>query len=309
MLSRVVETLYWTSRYIERAENVARLINVNNLLLMDLPKGVSTGWEPIIDIIGSRDVYLQSHKDFSDRSAIKFLMVGSKNTSSIVTSLTLARENARTVRDVLPRSVWEGINSLSNYVKDNQNEGLSKRGRFAFLKYVIEHAHTISGALEATCNHDQSYMFMRFGSVLERADMTTRILDVRSANLIETATDRPFESIQWISVLRSLSGYQMYRQQMGVRVNQADVIEFMLHSEVFARSVLFCLYEMQRFIEPIPNSKQINLVIQDVIKDLTTTDVRSLKNGLLHEFLDQIQIDLAEIHNQMSKLYFLNQSA
>ncbi|WP_017446693.1 alpha-E domain-containing protein [Gayadomonas joobiniege] len=305
MLSRVVETLYWTSRYVERAENVARLINVNNLLLMDLPKGVSTGWEPIIDIIGSREIYLQSHKDFNDRAAVKFLVANQNNPSSIVNSLQAARENARTVRDVIPRSVWEGINSLANYVKDNQNEGFSKRGRFAFLKHVIESAHLISGALEATCNHDQRYMFMRFGSVLERADMTTRILDVRSANLIESETDRPFENIQWISVLRSLSGYQMYRQQMGVRVNRADVIEFMLHSEVFARSVLFCLYEMQRYSEPLPNSEQVHRVIQDVIKDLTHTNVRSLKNGHLHEFLDQIQIDLAQIHNQISELYFL----
>ncbi len=306
MLSRVVETLYWMSRYVERAENVARLVNVNNLLLMDLPKGVSTGWEPIIDIIGSREAYLETHKDFNDRGAVKFLLVGANNPSSILNSLAAARENARTVRDVIPRAVWEGINSLYLYVKENQNEGISKRGRFAYLKHIIEQAHLVFGALDATCNHDHGYMFMRFGNMLERADMTTRILDVRSANLIESETDRPFENIQWISVLRSLSAYQMYRQQMGVRVKREDVTEFMLHSEVFPRSVLFCLYEMRAVIEPIAKSEQVEAVIQDVMTDLTTTDVRQLKNGRLHQFLDDIQIDLAAIHTKLAELYFLN---
>ncbi|MCU4674115.1 alpha-E domain-containing protein [Catenovulum sp. 2E275] len=305
MLSRVVETLYWMSRYVERAENVARLVNVNNLLLMDLPKGLSTGWEPIIDIIGSREAYLENHKDFNERSAFKFLLVGANNPSSILNSLWSARENARTVRDVIPRAVWEGINSLYLYVKENQNEGISKRGRFGYLKHIIEQTHLVFGALDATCNHDHGYMFMRFGSVLERADMTTRILDVRSANLIESETDRPFENIQWISVLRSLSAYQMYRQQMGVRVKREDVIEFMLHSEVFPRAVLYCLYEMKSIIAPITHSEQIDAVIADVTKDLVTTDVRKLKNGQLHQFLDDIQIDLAEIHNRLAELYFL----
>lgn len=305
MLSRVVETLYWTARYVERAENVARLVNVNNLLLMDLPKGISTGWEPIIDIIGAKEAFYQNHKECSDRNAVKFLLVGSQNYSSILNSMWMARENARTVRDVIPRAVWEGINSLYLYVKENQNEGIGKRGRFGYLKHVIEQAHLIFGALDATINHDIGYRFIRFGSILERADMTTRILDVRSASLIETDVNRPFENIQWISVLRSLSAYQMYRQQMGIRVRREDVLEFMLHNEVFPRSVLFCLNELEDIAKSIPNSEQLNSIFEQARKKLTHANVRKLKNGELHKFIDDIQIELAEVHSKLAKLYFL----
>ncbi len=235
MLSRVCETLYWVSRYIERAENVARLINVNNMLIMDLPKGVSTGWEPLIDIIGVRQAYQENHTDFSESKALRYLLVGHDNNSSILNSIISARESARTIRDVIPRDVWEEINSLYYYVKDNQNEGLSKRGRFAYLKKIIESTHMIFGTLDATINHDQGYVFIRFGLMIERADMTSRILDIRSATLITNEEAKPYENIQWISLLRSMSAYQMYRQQMGVRVQRADVIEFIMHSEVFPR--------------------------------------------------------------------------
>jgi uncharacterized alpha-E superfamily protein len=305
MLSRVCETLYWVSRYIERAENVARLINVNNMLIMDLPKGVSTGWEPLIDIIGVRQVYQEGHTDFSEAKALRYLLVGHDNSSSILNSIISARENARTIRDVIPRDVWEEINSLYYYVKDNQSEGLSKRGRFAYLKKIIESTHMIFGTLDATINHDQGYDFIRFGLMIERADMTSRILDIRSATLITSDEAKPYENIQWISLLRSMSAYQMYRQQMGVRVQRADVIEFIMHSDVFPRSILFCLYELKQLMKSLPNSIGLIKLIDEVTENLKNEDVRALKNGDLHDYVDKIQIKLADIHNELAESYFL----
>jgi len=305
MLSRVGETLYWMSRYIERAENVARLINVNNMLMMDLPKGVGTGWEPLIDIIGVRQAYQENHTDFTEQKALRYLLVGSDNSSSILNSIISARECARTIRDVVPRDVWEEINSLYYYVKDNQKEGLSKRGRFAYLKKIIEKAHQIFGSLDAVINHDEGYVFIRFGLMIERADMTSRILDIRSETLITTDEAKPYENIQWISLLRSLSAYQMYRQEMGVRVQRSDVIEFIMHSDVFPRSILFCLEDLKSLIKPLINSDELIKLIDEAIDELKGEDVRLLKNGHLHDFVDQIQIKLAGIHNSLAELYFL----
>ena len=305
MLSRVCETLYWVSRYIERAENVARLINVNNMLIMDLPKGVSTGWEPLIDIIGMRQAYQENHTDFSESKALRYLLIGYDNNSSILNSVINARENARTIRDVIPRDVWEEINSLYYYVKDNQNEGLSKRGRFAYLKKIIESTHMIFGTLDATLNHDHGYTFSRFGLMIERADMSSRILDIRSATLITNEVGKPFENIQWISLLRSMSAYQMYRQQMGVRVQRSDVIEFIMHSEVFPRSILFCLNELRKMMEPVIHSEELIKLIDQVCDSLKNEDVRMLKNGDLHDYVDKIQLKLAGVHNQLAELYFL----
>ncbi|GGP56868.1 alpha-E domain-containing protein [Shewanella saliphila] len=305
MLSRVGETLYWVSRYIERAENVARVINVNNMLLLDLPKGVCTGWGPLIDIIGARQAYLENNADFSEAKALKYLLIGKDNPSSILNSIISARESARTIRDVIPRDVWEEINSLYYYVKNNQSEGLSKRGRFAYLKKIIESAHLIFGTLNATINHDNGYIFIQFGSIIERADMSSRILDIRSETLITNEEAKPYENIQWISLLRSLSAYQMYRQEMGVRVQRADVIEFVMHSEVFPRSILFCLNEMKSLVEPLLNSTEIIAIIDNARHDLKEKNVRDLKNGFLHNYVDEIQIKLAAIHNALAESYFL----
>lgn len=305
MLSRVGETLYWMSRYIERAENVARLINVNNMLMMDLPKGVSTGWEPLVDIIGARKAYLETHTDFSEAKALRYLLMGKDNFSSILNSISSARESARTIRDVIPRDVWEEINTLYYYVKDNQNEGLSKRGRFAYLKAIIDSAHQIFGTLNATINHDLGFTFIRLGTMIERADMTSRILDIRSETLITDEEAKPYENIQWISLLRSLSAYQMYRQEMGVRVQRADVIEFVMLSDVFPRSIMFCLEKMKSLISPLPNSEEITKSIDKVIDELKAEEVRALQKGYLHNYIDEIQIKLAGIHNDLAELYFL----
>jgi len=306
MLSRVGETLYWMSRYIERAENVARLINVHNMLMMDLPKGVTTGWEPLIDIIGARNDYVETHTDFSEQKSLRYLLVGKDNYSSILNSIISARECARTIRDVIPRDIWEQINTLYYYTKDNQNEGLSKRGRFAYLKKIIDSAHQIFGGLDATINHNQGYNFIRLGLMIERADMTSRILDIRSATLIADEEEAlPYENIQWISLLRSLSAYQMYRQEMGVRVARSDVIEFVMHNEVFPRSMMFCLSEMKTLVAPLLNSEDLIELIETTMNDLKSEDVRCLKKGLLHDYIDDIQIKFAGVHNKLAELYFL----
>ncbi|MDN4503494.1 alpha-E domain-containing protein [Alteromonadaceae bacterium BrNp21-10] len=305
MLSRVAETLYWMARHVERAENVARLVNVNNLLLMDLPKGVSPGWEPLVHIIGSHEIYLKHYSDFSEKNVLAYMTLDPNNPSSILNSLRAARENTRTVREIVPRQVWESINSLYLYVKDHGNDINSKRNRFAHLKHIIDSALMIFGTLDATINHDDGYTFIRFGSILERADMTTRIMDVRSATMRNIPADLPFENIQWMSVLRSLSAYQMYRQEMGVRLRPEDILEFMLLSPSFPRAILFCLNKLKSLVENLPNNIEMLERIDHSIDDLKAQDITQLKGLVMHDYIDELQIDLADIHLQLAKQYFL----
>ncbi|MDU0354692.1 alpha-E domain-containing protein [Paraglaciecola aquimarina] len=305
MLSRVAETLYWMARHVERAENIARLVNVNNLLLMDLPKGISPGWEPLIHIIGSHENYLEHYADFSEKNVLTYMTIDKKNPSSLINALSAARENTRTVREIVPREIWEGINSLYLYVKDHNVELINKRHRFKHLRHVIDSTLMIFGTLDATINHDEGYTFIRFGSLLERADMTTRIMDVRSATMRDMPTDLPFENIQWISVLRSLSAYQMYRQQMGVRVRAEDILKFMLLSESFPRAITFCLNELNSLVSTLPNNTEILEHINHSIDDLHKQDINTLKGKVLHDYIDELQIDLADIHSELAKQYFL----
>ena len=175
------------------------------------------------------------------------------------------------------------------------------------LKSVINQTVKIVGILEASMYQDMGYLFWRFGSYLERADMTTRIIDVRSASLKQQCENSiAYENIQWISVLRSLSAYQMYRQNMAVRVKPTQVMEFMLHDAHFPRSVLFCLTKMHSLIEKLPHNAEMDARIQHSIDELLAQDISALKGDASHLYIDELQIDLADIHSQLVDQYFLS---
>lgn len=308
MLARVAETLFWMSRYLERAENMARLVNVNANLLLDIPKKTTLGWEPLIDITGTRDSYLKSNENFDERSVLKYLVSDISSPVSIVNSLSYARENARTIRDVIPREAWEQINALNYYAKDQSATGLSKRGRFSYLKEIIQRNQAITGLLAGTMNQDQGYLFLRLGSNLERADMTSRIIDVRTANLLmsENLELRPFENIQWMSVLKSLTGYQMYRQSMQARIRRGDVLKFLFQSSKFPRSIYFCVQQLEQCIVQLPNYENVLRKIHALMRTIQSAELNAYDQKMLHEFIDQLQIEFNGIHNALAENYFLS---
>jgi uncharacterized alpha-E superfamily protein len=308
MLARVAETLFWMSRYLERAENMARLVNVNSNLLLDIPKKTTLGWEPLIDITGTRDSYLKSNENFDERSVLKYLVSDTNSPVSIVNSLSYARENARTIRDVIPREAWEQINALNYYAKDQSATGLSKRGRFSYLKEIIQRNQAITGLLAGTMNQDQGYLFLRLGGNLERADMTSRIIDVRTANLLmsENLELRPFENIQWMSVLKSLTGYQMYRQSMQARIRRGDVLKFLFQSTKFPRAIYFCVQQLEQCIVQLPNYENVLRKIHALMRTIQSAELNAYDQKMLHEFIDQLQIEFNGIHNALAENYFLS---
>lgn len=307
MLARVAETLYWMARYMERAENMARLINVNANLILDIPKKTVLGWEPLIDITGTRNVYVERYDNFEERSVMKYLISDADSPVSIANSLKWARENARTVRDVIPREAWEQINALNHYAKDQLNVAMSKRGRFSYLNEIILRNQTIVGLLSGTVNRDQGYIFIRMGRNLERADMTSRIIDVRSANLLteESLELRPFENIQWMSVLKSLTAYQMYRQAMQARIRRSDVVKFLFQSQRFPRSILFCVQQMERCVQQLPDFENSLRRIHQAKRLIQGAELQAYDQGMLHEFIDHIQIEMNHIHEALNEQYFL----
>lgn len=306
MLARVAESLFWMARYCERAEDVARLINVNAHLMLDLPKGVSPGWRALVDISGSGDTYQEKYPDFEEKNVVKFLIADAASPSSILFSINNARENARTIRDVIPREAWEHINGFSLWVKDKAERALSKRNRFEFLNEVILRCQTLNGILAGSMNHDQGYLFFRLGRNLERADMTTRIIDVRSAGLMSGTEDERYEhfdNLQWMSVLKSLTAYQMYRQSMNVSVRRAEVLKFLFLSEVFPRAVMHCLGDLDDGIQHLPRNA-VALAALARVKQLVKTDTTIMSQLDLHQFIDQVQIGLSTVGQALSDHYF-----
>lgn len=307
MLSRVAENIYWMARYIERAENTARLIGVNANLVLDLPKGIAPGWELLIAITGSDATFQEYYNGYGERQVLRFLVGDRRNPASILSALVSARENTRAIRDIVPREAWEQINELYLFAQDQLQTGLTKRGRHDYLKRIILGSQTIAGQLSGTMNHDEGYQFLRIGRNLERADMTTRLIDVRSASLLpDEATELlPFENIQWMSVLKSLTAYQMYRRSMQVRVRRRDVLRFLFQSIEFPRSFHYTIDAAEKSIALLEHNDAALRVLGRLKRAALGTDVAALSQEELHSFIDELQRGLGQLHDELARAYFL----
>jgi uncharacterized alpha-E superfamily protein len=307
MLSRVAERIYWMARYVERAENTARLVEVHANLLLDLPRGILVGWEPLLQISGADELFFKHYKVCDERNVIKFLIADSFHPGSILSALSAARENVRTSRDIVPGAAIEQLNDLYLYARENANYGISRRRRYEFLEKIVTGSQLITGVLSGTMSRDEAYDLVRLGRNLERADMSTRILDARSANLLRGVAEElsPFESIQWMSVLKSLSGYQMYRRHVRLRVNGFDVLRFALKSPIFPRSVYFCIGEGEKCLRKLPrNEGPLRSVVRlkRIVDEVEIGDL--LEQARLHKFIDALQVGLNLAHDQISATYF-----
>lgn len=307
MLSRVANNIYWLARYIERAENTARLISVNTHLLLDMPRKVRLGWEPVIRITGDEAVFFAHFQEADERSVIRFMVASPHNPNSVLGALAMARENARTSRDFIPRDGWEQINRLYLRVKADHTQALAHRSRYDFLQEVILGAQTVTGLLAGTMAQDEGYDFLRIGRNLERADMTTRIIDVRSATLLPGLDDdelTPFENIQWMSVLKSLSAYQMYRRVMRIRVSRRDVLRFLFRERSFPRSFHHAMCEAEISLSRLPRSGDALELLQEVKGRVAHARPDAMTQEALHDFIDELQIGLNELNRRIGSIYF-----
>jgi uncharacterized alpha-E superfamily protein len=315
MLARVVENVYWLSRYLERAENTARIIGVNTNLLLDLPGGIAPGWLPLVDISGNRAEFDARFENKAtrgeERDVVQFLIADKENPGSICSSLHMARENARTLREILPTESWELLNQFFAEFSKDLNTGINKRTRFEFLKRIVITLQTIAGMLDGTMNRNDAHTFLVLGRNLERADMTSRIVDVRSAQLlpVETPELRPFESVQWMSVLKSLSGYQMYRLKMRTRVKRLDVLQFLLRDDEFPRSCRFCLKQIENSLTPLPRSDGVSEVLDAAAKFIERAPLATLDQPGMHELIDKLQLHINNVHNMIAEIYFPSRDA
>ena len=307
MLSRVANNLYWFGRYVQRAENTARLINVRANLLFDLPRAVDTGWAPLLQIMGAEESFSTRYTESSEINSVRFLMLDAENPGSIACSLASAREIMRTVRDSLPSEAWEKLNDLHLYVQERGEKSLTRSKRAEFLARVTDGVLLLHGLLDNNMSHDEGFHLLRIGTNLEQADMTTRIIDVRSSSLIQTHASEdlaPFQNIQWMSVLRSLTGYQMYRRHERARVTGPNVLRFLLQNREFPRSVTFCLNMIASTLPHLPEHRAIARTLDRTRALAHDANLDKLVESGLHELMDEIQIGLAQTHEALHNAYF-----
>ena len=305
MLSRVAERMYWFGRYIERVENTAQLISVNTHLVMDLPR-VPHIWASTLDITGNSEGFQRRFTRVDERNVVKFLL--EDDTCSIRAFVRSARENARTTREIMPSEAWVLVNELHLFLQKDLKKGLNREGRHHFLAEIIGHCHELTGLMAGSMSTDVAYNFIKIGRNLERADMSSRIVDVGTLNLITdqvNGTQMEYDSILWMNVLRSLTGYQMYRQHVKDRVNGADVVDFLLKNRKFPRAVAHCLAEMQHCCSELPLNDLPLRSISQALRSIESNDVIKLLNdSKLHEFIDEVQLDFAAIHEQVANAWF-----
>jgi uncharacterized alpha-E superfamily protein len=183
---------------------------------------------------------------------------------------------------------------------------LVNRNRYTFLQKSIHGNQMITGMLAGTMTHDEGYGFLRIGRNLERADMTTRIIDVRSASLLPDLEHEQsaFDNIQWMSVLKSLSAYQMYRREMRLRISRPDVLKFLLQEDLFPRALCHTLQQIKQCLKELPRFEKAHKQVDALESQLLKAKPQALKQDKLHEFIDDMQLGLSKIHERISETYF-----
>lgn len=306
MLARVAENLYWMGRYLERAESTARLINATTQMQLDLPRGGSFGWDVLIKVAGLDAEFHATGRVADESRTLDFLINEESSPGSIVSCIRRARENCRTLREVLPRQAWERVNALHLFVKRRAPEAVGATERYAMLEELIDRRHSLTGLLNEYMSHDLTYQFVTLGCAIERADMTTRIVDINAAVLVprQQVPGDPSLNLLWMGVLNSLSAYQMYRRHVSVQVRSNDVVNFLLRDPHFPRSVAFNLGEIESALAELPHNASPLKLLRVASRRVERMKLDGLTPALRHEYLDAVQGDLIRVHDEVAREYF-----
>jgi len=296
MLSRVADSFYWMSRYVERAENVARFIDVNLQLMLDSSDSViGQQWAPLVSTTGDHDDFQKRFGEATQSNVIRFLTFDAENPNSILSCLRAARENARTVREIISSEMWLQLNKFYLMAASAAGNG-TYFDSHEFFAEVKNASHLFTGITDATMTHGEAWHFCRMGRMLERADKTSRILDVKYYILLRSSADvgTPFDDIQWAAVLRSASAFEMYRKRFG-RISPSGVVEFLLLDREFPRAIHFCLLCARDSLHAISSTPLGTFryapekLLGQLCSDLSYASVEEIVGHGLHEYVDELQ--------------------
>jgi len=299
------------TRYIERAENVARFISVNLNLLLDLPLEANLQWAPMISITGDRELYEEKYQDYSQENVIHFLTFDRDYANSIISSLWAARENARSVREIISAEMWEQLNRFYIELKDAEHSGFANNDPHKFFLMIKMRGHMFSGLLYSTMSHGEAWHFARMGLMLERADKISRILDVKYFMLLPKADyiGSPYDNIQWAAVLKSASAHDMYRKKFH-RISPTKVVDFLIFDAEFPRSIRHCVSNAFASLHQITGNpfgsagSQAEKYLGRLLADLNYSDINDVMDTGIHEYLDSLQTRINDAGGAISETFF-----
>lgn len=307
MLSRVAYSLYWLSRYIERAENITRLLEVHLQLLLDFQSieddSLKDHWSSIVASSGSEELFHELYPATTNETVTAFFAFDRRNPSSILACVYAARENARMIRDQISIEMWETINELYLYLKSRSTAEVWAHGPQEFFEQIKRHSHLFRGLIDSTYPRNEGWEFVQFGTFIERAEMTTRILDVKYHILLPSATDvgGAVDTAQWQAVLRSASALEAYRRFYVREILAWKVAEFLLFSESFPRSLHYCVVQVDDLLRRILGEtgprvrSEAARTCRRLLGDLQSTQIADVLQQGLHEYLEGIQESIERI--------------
>jgi uncharacterized alpha-E superfamily protein len=312
LLSRNAEELYWLGRHLERAESLARIFREHTNLLVDIPVEVDSDWGSLLAVTGSAGRFATGMALADETSVMRFLVAEDSNPGSLVHTVTAARENLRVSRQIVPWSAWECLNRLHiRVVSEAATTSMSRRKRSELCESVIDSLRHLSGILVGTMTRDHAYSFIELGRFVERADMTTRVIDVRAGALMAGTSahgmspeDRsPYEDVRWLGVLRSAGGQQMYHRAAPVSVQGDAVVAFLIRDTGFPRSVAHSLGEVGRCLESLPARPGPLAACRHASAAVTTGPLPETAAGI-HTLMDEFQIGIGRIHEAVCSAFF-----
>ena len=292
MLSRVAYQLYWMARYLERAEDMARTINTYTHFIMDLPRGTEFDWNVLIEITENAESSRYFNHNAKEQSVLRYIISSPKNPSSILSSVRFARENVRTTRNMLPSEVWETANELYNFVEEESEQSITRKNRFKFLSEVTEKCQLINGHIMTTVSRNHTYRFIKLGHLIERADMTNRILRSSAAAISRRKfKNTTFDSLLWTNMLKATSTLGTYRQVVSPMIDGNSVIDYLYRDRDLPRSIIFCIDAILKDLKSFTEDKKITNVLKKIHARLNRFDVR----GMGFEDFDKFSSDLQEM--------------
>jgi len=303
------------SRYVERAENTARLLDVNLQLMLDFEgmddASLTSHWEPIVACSGQLDLFNSLYSTADSHSVLEFLSFSTQNPNSILSCINAARENARMVRDQISAEMWEVINTTYHKLRVQNTASVLSKGAYEFFEEFKQDTMLFQGLTDSTFTHDQGFKFIQVGKYLERTDQTSRIIDIKYHMLLPDPDDigSAVDLAQWMAVLRSCSAFEAYHHRYVDEVQPWNVAEFLILSPTFPRSIRFCISTLDYHLRSISSTAggQFTNAAEQVSgrlrSELIYTTIDEIFKEGLHEYLDRIQLRLIELNNSIFETY------
>lgn len=316
MLSRVADSCFWLSRYLERAETNSRILDVNIQIALDFEENndekVRQQWMPILSTAKEQELFREIHGEITSEAIMDFVTFEKTNSNSILSSMTLARENARTVREQISSEMWEQINRLYLYLQSPASRTAFRESPIGFFRLLVDNLHSFQGITDATMTHGEGWQFIQAGKYIERADSTSRVLDFKYHLLLPSGEQvgGNVDITQWMAVLRSCSAMEAYFKISRGHVTSWQVAEFLILHDTFPRSIRFCVDALDQALHSISGvdrshfSNEAERLSGALRSNLAFTKVDSIFRFGLHQYLDQTQERLNEISNALAETYY-----